>query len=63
MQDINNEMLCLGAHLTRRKTNLVNLTNSSGVKKNTLREGGLARVDMRGNTNVPLKVYPLEVCL
>ena len=41
----------------------MNLTNSTGVKENTLREGGLAGVDVGGNTNVPLRVDPLEVCL
>jgi len=41
----------------------MNLTNSTGVKENALREGGLAGVDVCRNTDVPLAVDPLEVCV
>ena len=41
----------------------MDLTNSTSIKENTLREGGLAGVDVCGNTDVPLEVDPLEVCL
>lgn len=41
----------------------MNLANSTSVEENTLREGGLAGVDVRRNTNVSLKVDPLEICL
>lgn len=40
----------------------MNLANSTGVKENTFREGGLAGVNVCGNTDVPLEVNPLEVC-
>lgn len=41
----------------------MNLTDSTGVKEDTLREGSLAGVDVRRNTDVPLAVDPLEVCV
>jgi hypothetical protein len=41
----------------------MNVTNATSIIEDTLREGGLARVDVCGNTDVPLEVDSLEVCL
>jgi len=39
----------------------MNVPNPTSIKQNPFRQSGLSRVDMRRNTNVPLKVQPLDI--
>lgn len=39
-------------------TDLVDLVNPAGVKKNSFRKSGFPAVNMCRNSNVPLKLYP-----
>ena len=38
-------------------------TNPTSVKKNAFGEGSLSGIDMGRDADIPLEVYPLDVCL